>query len=255
MAQLLKRINESLCYTIQVDESTDVDNKAILHVFLDIFFRTIVAYWPSTEPSIKRCTCVNKQTNSETGASGRRYRNITLTCGCGWIRWWWQMFRFQFQLELGTRCRIESQRQTEGFGPSVTHGWAAQPECERSAAMVARRTLGQFVAVCPRLQLTSHTQPTSTLSRIKCERYIFIKKCVRSFIEVRHYVWLCSAYICICICVWLYNMMCKRICNVHCFVNQYQSCRTIQTNDYIPGKLYWSFWVGWLVGFMAYQPL
>ena len=27
----------------------------------------------------------------ETGASGRRYRNITWTCGRGWIRWWWQM--------------------------------------------------------------------------------------------------------------------------------------------------------------------
>ncbi len=74
--------------------------------------------------------------------------------------------------------------------PLVTHGWAAQPECERSAAMV-RRTWGQYVAICPRLQLTSHTEPTSTLSRIKGERYIFIKKCVRSFIEVRHYCWLC----------------------------------------------------------------
>ena len=60
-----------------------------------------------------------------------------------------------------------------------------QPRWGRSAAMVARRTWGQYVAVCSRLQLTSHTQPTSTLSRIKCERYIFIKKCVRSFIEVR----------------------------------------------------------------------
>ena len=78
-----------------------------------------------------------------------------------------------------------------GLGPSVTHGWAAQPECERSAATV-RRTWGQYVAVCLRLQLTSHTQPTSTLSRIKCcERYILIKKCVRSFIEVHHYVWVC----------------------------------------------------------------
>ena len=86
--------------------------------------------------------------------------------------------------------RTESQRQTDGFGLSVTHGWVAQPECERSAAMV-RRTLGQYVAVCSHLQLTSHTQPTSTLSRIKCERYIFIKKCVRSFIKVRHYCWLC----------------------------------------------------------------
>ena len=60
------------------------------------------------------------------------------------------------------------------------------------------------IAVCPRLLLIFHTQPTSTLSIIKCERYIFIKKCVRSFIEVRHYVWLCSANIRIC--VWLYNI-------------------------------------------------
>ena len=64
----------------------------------------------------------------------------------------------------------------KALGPSVTYGWAAQPECERGAA-IARRTWGQYVAVCPRLQLTFHTQSTSTLSRIKCcERYIFYKE-------------------------------------------------------------------------------
>ena len=73
-----------------------------------------------------------------------------------------------------------------GLGLSVTHSWAAKPECKRSAAMI-RKTWGQYVAVCPRLQLTSHTKPTSTLSRIKCERYIYKKKYVRSFIEARHY--------------------------------------------------------------------
>ena len=31
----------------------------------------------------------------------------------------------------------------------------------------------------------SHTTETSAFSRIKCKRYIFKKKCVRSFIEVR----------------------------------------------------------------------
>ena len=45
-----------------------------------------VTYWPSTKSSIKRCTYVNKQKNSETGASSLRYRNITLTCRHGWIR-------------------------------------------------------------------------------------------------------------------------------------------------------------------------
>ena len=56
-----------------------------------------------------------------------------------------------------------------------------QPRWGRSAALV-RRTLGQYVTVCPRLQLTSHTQPTSTLSRIKSERYIFYKE-VCSFVH------------------------------------------------------------------------
>ena len=172
---------------------------------------TSVTYWPSTEPSIKRCTSVNKRKNSETGASGWRYRNITLTCGRVWIWWWWQMrmptgsrwawdnyiTRCHRQLEsvavlVGDRMLAEWEPAPDrGLGPSVTHGWAAQPECERSAAMV-RRTMGQYVAVCPHLQLTSYTQPTSTLSRIKFEKYIFIKKCVHLFIEVRrHYVWLC----------------------------------------------------------------
>ena len=69
---------------------------------------------------------------------------------------------------------------------------------------MVRRTLGHYVAVCPCLQLTSHTQPTSTLSRIKYERYIFIKKCVHSFIEVIIIVDSVSAYICLC--MWLYNI-------------------------------------------------
>ena len=30
---------------------------------------------------------------------------------------------------------------------------------------MVRGIRGQYVAVCPRLQLTSHTQPTSTLSQ------------------------------------------------------------------------------------------
>ena len=38
-AQLLERINESLWYTIQVDESTDVDNKTSRHVFVQVIFQ------------------------------------------------------------------------------------------------------------------------------------------------------------------------------------------------------------------------
>ena len=88
----------------------------------------------------------------------------------------------------GQDARVRASGRLRALGPQ----WPTveQPSQNASAAMV-RRTLGQYVAVCPRLQLTSHTQPTSTLSRIKCERYIFIKKCVCSFIEVRHYFLLC----------------------------------------------------------------
>ena len=77
--------------------------------------------------------------------------------------------------------------------------------------MVERRTLGQNIGLSPSPTHLSHTR-NITLSRIKRERYIFIKKCVRSFIEVGHYVWLCSAYICICIflfvyVLWVYNIL------------------------------------------------
>ena len=50
------------------------------------------------------------------------------------------------------------------------------------AAMV-RKTLGQYSSLSPSPTHLSHTR-NITLSRKKCERYIFIKKCVRSFIEV-----------------------------------------------------------------------
>ena len=99
----------------------------------------------------------------------------------------------QFQFKLGTRCRIESQRQTEGFGRAMTHGWAAQPECERSAAMV-RITWDEYVAVCLCLQLTSHTQPTSTLLSKVWGVYFY--KEMSPFVHwSRHYVRLCPLYI------------------------------------------------------------
>ena len=55
----------------------------------------------------------------------------------------------------------------------------------------------------------TNINPFATLSRIKCERYIFLKNCVRSFIIV-DYV---SACICICIVVlWLYNTSKRATC-------------------------------------------
>ena len=93
-----------------------------------------------------------------------------------------------------------------GLVPSVTHGWAAQPRLERSAAMV-RRTLGQYIAVCLRLQLTSHTQETSTLLNKVWEVYFYEEACsfVRSFVHwSRHYVWVCFRNILV---SWLWNKL------------------------------------------------
>ena len=105
---------------------------------------------------------------------------------------WVSQFRLEFE-SVGDRMPAEWELAPDkGLGPSETHGRAAQPEWERSTAMV-RRTWGQYVAVYPRLQLTSHTQPTEN----KVWELYFYKKCVRSFIEVVIIVDYVSAYICI----------------------------------------------------------
>ena len=81
--------------------------------------------------------------------------------------------------------------------------WALSDLWLSNPAKIRKKYCWVNIAVCPHLQLISYTQPNSTLSRIKCERYIFIKKCVRSYIEVRHYCWLCLrlylyyVYICV----------------------------------------------------------
>ena len=134
-----------------------------------------VTYWPLTELSIKRCTYVNKRKNS--GSRWALNNNIT-RCSDGLS-------------QLETRCRIESQLQTEGFGPSVTRGWATKPRWGRSAAMVERRTLGQNNSLFLSPAHFSHTT-TLTLSRIKCERLYFYK-------EGCSFVHWSSVYIFICI--------------------------------------------------------
>ena len=75
----------------------------------------------------------------------------------------------------------------------------------RKKCCYGQKNLGSICSsLSPSPSHLSHTR-NIILSRIKCERYIFIKKCVRSFIEVVHYLLIVSAYICICICMRLYN--------------------------------------------------
>ena len=91
--------------------------------------------------------------------------------------------------------------------PAADRGlWALSDPRLSNPAKMRKKYCWVNIAVCPRLQLISHTQPTSTLSRIKCERYIFYKE-VCSFVHWSSYIMFdyVSAYICICICMRLYN--------------------------------------------------
>ena len=191
-----------------------------------------VIYWPSTEPSIKRCTCVNKRKNSEIGASGRRYRNITLTGGRGCIRWWWQMrtptgSRWESNKNI-TMCHRRLGAVSSSFSwswswsqlrdkmpawePAADKGlWAlSDPRLSSPARMRKKCCYGQknLGSICSSLSPSpthlSHTTNINPFENKERERYIFIKKCVRSFIEVDYViVYYVSAYICIC--MWLYN--------------------------------------------------
>ena len=129
-----------------------------------------VIYWPSTEPSIKRCTCVNKRKNS--GSRWTLNNNITST-QMVWVCW----------------------RHAEVRATGRERAIVEQPSQVEKEVLLA-----QYNSLSPSPTHLSHTT-NITLSRIKYERYIFIKKCVCSFIEVHHYVWLCSEYICICMCI------------------------------------------------------
>ena len=85
------------------------------------------------------------------------------------------------------------------------------PRLSSTARMRKKCCYGQknFGSICGSLspsptQLSHATNinPFATLSRIKCERYIFIKKCVRSFIEVR--TLLLTMFLPIVV-LWIYN--------------------------------------------------
>ena len=117
-----------------------------------------VTYWPSTEPSIKRCTCVNKRKNS---GSRRTLDNNITRCPDGLS-----------QSETGCQreepaCRLRALR------PSVTHGWATQAKMRKKCCYGQGRTWVNIV-FCPCFQLISHTQQNITLSKLKCERFIFL---------------------------------------------------------------------------------
>ena len=142
-----------------------------------------VAYWPSAELSIKRCTCVNNR------CIRSKISGYNLDCGC---------------VELGadvtrTRNRCSSNkyitrchRQVElvrdkmllwepapkrGLGPQDPQ-LSSQAERKWSAANY-RGIWGQYVAVCSVSKSPLSHKPFQPF-RIKCERCIFLKNCVCS---------------------------------------------------------------------------
>ena len=158
-------------------------------------FRVVnVTYWPSTELSIKRCTCVNNRC-IRSKISGYHLDLLT-----GWIRCNCDAHRKQVDVKqlynqvpqtAWVSCSSScSSRQWEpapdrGLGPSGPR-LNSTAEWGRSAAIV-RGTWSQYVAICSvsNSPLTDNQyqpfrNPFATLSRMKCERHIFLKKCVRS---------------------------------------------------------------------------
>ena len=140
-----------------------------------------VIYCPLTEPSIKRCTCVNKQKYS--GSRWALNNNVT---------------RYpDGSSQLETKCWSESQWQTEGFGPSVTHGWATPAKMRKKCCYGREKNLGQYSSLSLSPAHLLHTI-NITLSKIKYERLYFYKE-VYSFVHwssfiIFNYI---SAYICV----------------------------------------------------------
>ena len=114
----------------------------------------IVIYWPSTEPSIKRCTCVNKWKNS--GSRWTLENNIT-RC-------------------LGGSSQLETGWQRENQLAALSDPRLSTPAKVRKKFCYGRGRTWVNIAVCPCLQLISHTQQTSPweLIFIYCGLFVLI---------------------------------------------------------------------------------
>ena len=92
--------------------------------------------------------------------------------------------------QLGLRCRRESQQQTEGFGPSVTHGWAT-PAKMRTKCYYVQKNFGSICSsLSPSPSHFSHTTNINPFENKVWEVYFYKEVC--SFVHwSRHCVWLC----------------------------------------------------------------
>ena len=185
-----------------------------LYIYIYFFFIYIYKHSYYCSRSIKILS-FDRAVNQETGASGRRNRNITLTCR--WVvfgahatptgsRWMSnnRITRCHRRFELfGVRGRQSSVQVAVTVRVPVTDGdkiplWEPAPdrglgpsgprlsspaEWGRSAAIIQRNLGSICCSLFPSPTHLSHItniNPFATLSRIKCGRYIFLRKCVRS---------------------------------------------------------------------------
>ena len=143
---------------------------------------TCVTYWPSTQPSIEKLvhpveditlTCERVGFGADATPTRSRWvsNNYITPCHSG------------SQL-IGVRVAVrgsENQLPAEGLHPQ-DHRLSSSTKWERSAVK-DRGTWCQYVAVCSVSNSPLTHKPYTTLSkpfRIKCVKYIFLKKCVHS---------------------------------------------------------------------------
>ena len=110
--------------------------------------------------------------------------------------------------QLGTRCRTESQRLTEGFGPSVIHGWAA---IMRKKCCYGQKNLGSICSsLSPSPTRLSHTTNINPFENKEWEIYFYKEVC--SFVHWSSYIIVDYVSACICIravVLWIYNRFCQ----------------------------------------------
>ena len=93
--------------------------------------------------------------------------------------------------QVPVTVKLVGDRKASLLWPSVTSGWATPAKMQKSCCY-GQEKLDQYsgLSLSP---LISHTTETSTLSRIKCEIYIFINKCVSFIIMFNCF---CFVYVC-----------------------------------------------------------
>ena len=99
------------------------------------------------------------------------------------------------RVSWGQDAEVRVSGRERALGPQWPAVEQPQPRWERSVAMI-RRTWGQYSSLSLSPTHLWHTT-NITLSRLSVRDYIFIKKCVRSFIEVHI---LCLVMFCLYVC-------------------------------------------------------